>query len=85
MRYELAKIGRDKRLVMVLAVIVFLNGILFWKRCTGEQDGVTYEEMRTVYLQGGDLAQRQAELEQQALQLMAAEKPDFRASSFGNA
>lgn len=77
MRYELAKIGRDKRLVMILAVIVLLNGVLFWKRCTGEQDGVTYEEMRTVYLQGGDLIQRQEELEQQALHLMTAEKPDW--------
>ena len=77
MKYELAKIGRDKRLVLILAAIVLLNGFLFWKHCTGEHDGITYEEMCTVYLQSGDLAQQQAELEQQALRLMASEKPDW--------
>ncbi len=81
MKYELEKLCRDSRLMVVLAVVILLNAFLFWNYCLEDKGGYTLPELRDAYGQADTLTEKLKDAEAEAEQLSTA-IPDIDVMDF---
>lgn len=57
MKYELSKVLGQKKLCLLLALVVVLNAILFYGHCTDNSKGYALGDLREAYSRADTLEQ----------------------------
>lgn len=70
MRYELRKIWKDRRLFLLLVMVILLNALLFYEHCTDDTQGCSMVQIQEIYSHSEALAQEQEDLEAQFLEYL---------------
>lgn len=79
MKYELSKVLGQKKLCLLLALVVVLNAILFYGHCTDNSKGYALGDLREAYSRADTLEQEQAELEEKMMEHILSNSEDHEA------
>ena len=79
MKYELSKVLGQKKLCLLLALVVVLNAILFYGHCTDNSKGYALGDLREAYSRADTLEQEQAELEEKMVEHILSNSEDHAA------
>ena len=79
MKYELSKVLGQKKLCLLLALVVVLNAILFYGHCTDNSKGYALGDLREAYSRADTLEQEQAELEEKMMEYLFSNSEDHAA------